>query len=246
MKPHLIALALTLIAPSTLAQTPQAQPGMRYVSFAHGTGFYVSKDGYLITNAHVVRGCTQEVHVNSGVTNTTAQVIARNDALDLALLKSVSYAPAVATLRTNDKTIKQGEPVIVMGYAGMAGAKGTYSFVKSQVVGINGPTGEPHWLQFGNAAQQGNSGGPLLDDSGHVIGVITGKTQLYRVDKRANVAPTKVGESDVAVNLFTLTAFLDHNRVRYQGAQSGLLAFSDTRLESYASNYIVQLRCQTN
>lgn len=239
-----LLLLLAVFASPALAQVPQ--PAMRYLAFSSGTGFYVSKDGYIVTNAHVVQHCTKEVAVNSGAINTTAQVIARNDSLDLALLKSVSYAPAVASLRTNAQDIRPGEPAVVMGYAVIAGAQGTYSFVKSQVIDNKGPTGEAHWLQFGNAAQRGNSGGPLLDDSGHVIGVITGKTQLFRVDNRANTTPTKVGESDVAVNLATLTAFLDSQRVRYQTSSSGMLRFSDNRLEYDAKNYIVQLRCQTN
>ncbi len=232
----------TVMASSAIAQTPQP----RYFTFSNGTGFYVSKDGYIITNAHVVKPCTQNVKVHSGATTSEAQVISRNDKLDLALLKSRDYAPDVASLRTNAMDIKQGEPVIVMGYAGAAGAGGTYSFVKSQVLDTKGPTGEAQWLQFANAAQKGNSGGPLLDASGHVIGVITGKTQLFRVDNRANVAPTKIGESDVAINLAYLTAFLDQQRVRYQAASSGMLSFSDNRLESSASNFIVQLQCQTN
>lgn len=242
--PAVLAL-IALLAPLAVhAQTPAPQQGVRYIKTSNGTGFFVSKDGYLVTNAHVIRGCIGKTQVTSGAINTQATIIARNDAMDLALLKSDAYAPAVASLRLNEKDISQGEPVIVMGYAGQAGAQGTYSFVKSQVLGTTGPTGEAHWLQFGNAAQQGNSGGPLLDSGGHVIGVITGKTQLYRVDPRANVAPTKVGESDVAVNLTALTQFLDSQRVRYQGATTGLLTFSDLRLESAASNYIVQLRCE--
>lgn len=233
-----ITLILSIMVSGAWAQ--------QYLAFSNGTGFYVTKDGYIVTNAHVVRGCTQKVQVNSSATSTEAEVIATNDALDLALLKSTTYAPDVASLRTNAVDIQTGESVVVMGYAGQAGAQGTYSFVKSQVLSNTGPLGEAEWLQFANAAQKGNSGGPLLDTSGHVIGVITGKTQLYHTDGRANVAPTKIGESDVAVNLATLTAFLDANRVRYQGASSGMVSFSDGRLESSARNFIVQLRCQTN
>lgn len=253
MRPLSALLALLLSTSPALAQqpapvqvlTPQQQ-GTRYITLSNGTGFFVSKDGYLITNAHVVRACTQKVRATNGAFNAEADVIARDDESDLALLRTNAYAPAIASLRTNNQDIKAGDPLVVMGYAGLQGAQGTYSFVKSHVIAAVGPTGQPYWLQFENAAQRGNSGGPLLDTSGHVIGVITGKTQLFRKDTRSNVAPAMISASDVAVNLPTLTAFLDRNRVRYQAASSGMLSFSDNRLEYDAKNYIVQLQCQTN
>lgn len=223
----------------------QDQGQLRYLSFANGTGFYVTKDGYIITNAHVVRNCTQDVWVQNHSTRSLAKVIARNDAVDLALLKSNEYAPAVSALRATGQPVTPGEKVIVMGYAGVAGRQGTYSFVTSQAIDTVGPTGEKQWMQFANAAQKGNSGGPLLDVNGHVIGVITGKTQLFRTSNRAGVAPTKIGESDVAVNLATLTAFLDKQGVRTQREWSGW-HLSDNRVEYDAQKFIVQLVCQTN
>ncbi len=227
--------------------TPNPPPGVRYIAISNGTGFFVTKDGYLVTNAHVIRPCSKKIYISNGsLSATEAQVVARDDKLDLAVLRANAYAPAVASLRTNNQDIAAGDNVVVMGYAGAQGAEGNYSFIKSHVIAATGPTGEAHWLQFENAAQKGNSGGPLLDASGHVIGVITGKTQLFRVDGRSGVDPTKIGESDVAVNLPALTNFLNQNRIRYQSSSSGMLSFSDNRLEYNARNYIVQLQCQTN
>ncbi len=65
------------------------------------------------------------------------------------------------------------------------------------------------------------------------------------MDERSNVAPVKVAESDVAITLDALKYFLDAQRIRYQAASSGLLQFSDNRLESDAHNFIVQLKCIT-
>jgi S1-C subfamily serine protease len=142
--------------------------------------------------------------------------------------------------------ITRGDPVVVMGYAGQNGANGAYSFVKSQVVDPVGPFNNPQQLQFADAAQRGNSGGPLLDTSGHVIGVISGKAQLFRKDSRSNVAPTMVAKADIAISLPALKAYLDQQRIRYQGASSGLLHFSDNRLETAAQQFIVQLKCPTS
>lgn len=237
----LLSLFLCCLASTAMA----GAQGTRYLSFSNGTGFYVTKDGYIVTNAHVVRACAQDVWVQNRSTRSLAKVIVRNDAIDLALLKSSEYAPAVSALRSPGQPVRPKEKVIVMGYAGAAGRQGTYSFVTSEVIDAIGPTGEKHWLQFANAAQKGNSGGPLLDVNGHVIGVITGKTQLFRTANRAGIAPTKIGESDVAVNLDTLNDFLAKQGVRPQREWSGW-RLSDNRIEYDAQNFIVQLVCQTN
>lgn len=241
--PILLIMLLLSVLLSSLAFSARAQQ-VRTTTYSNGTGFYVTKDGYIITNAHVVRECISDVAI-SGIAPSSAQVIARDDNVDLALLKARDYAPAVSYFRINEGELKAGDDLVVMGYAGQEGAAGQYSFVKSKLIDTHGPRGESHWLQFSNAAQHGNSGGPLLDTSGHVIGVISGKTELYRIDSRSNVAPVKISDSDVAITLEALKYFLDANRIRYQTASSGLLQFSDNRLETDAHNFIVQLKCIT-
>lgn len=238
---------MRILIPCLLAAIVLASPAFaatRYVTLSNGTGFFVTKDGYIVTNAHVVRQCTSLVRATGQVT-ADADIIARDDTMDLAILKARTYAPAFARLRYDSNSVAAKEPAVVMGYPGAAGASGQISFVKSHIIAPVGPGGEAHWVQFENAAQKGNSGGPLLDMSGNVMGVITGKTQTYRVPRTNNTAPVKVAESDVAVNLATLKNFLNRHRVRFQTSTSNLLFFSDNRLQYDAKNYIVQLKCVT-
>jgi len=232
-----------LILSAFLAQPAFAET--RYVMFSNGTGFFVTKDGYIITNAHVVRGCTSLVKATGALT-TDAEIIARDDEHDLALLKARNYAPAFARLRYDEASIQPKEDAIVMGYPGEEGARGHIRFVKSHIIAATGPSGERHWLQFENAAQKGNSGGPLLDMSGNVTGVITGKTQTFRISRMGNTTPQKVSEADVAVNLATLKNFLNRNRIRFQTSTSNLMFFSDNRLQQDAKNFILQLKCVTS
>lgn len=242
MPRHLISLFLCC-----LASTAIAQDNTRYVSFSNGTGFYVTKDGYIVTNAHVVKECGRNlVEVVSGATNTTAEIVSRDDATDLALLRSVSYAPAIATIRDVSAPLITGEPLIVMGYGGQAGLARQYSFVKASLVRTGGIRENPHLLEFTNAAQKGNSGGPLLDASGRVIGVIRGKTFYEEAHPRANTTPDRYAASDIAIDLNALHGFLERSTVRVRYAANNLYPASDNRIEYDARNYIVQLRCQTN
>lgn len=220
----------------------------QYLAFSNGTGFYVTKDGYIVTNAHVVRGCNNTVEVSNPTAPNTvvyANIIARDENVDLALLKSQNYAPDIAPIRADSDTLSNGEPLIVMGYGGKLGLDRQYSFVKSTLLITDDIVPNSKIITFADSAQKGNSGGPLLDNSGRVIGVIRGKTFFENKNKANNANQTTPGP-DIAISLSSLISFLENNHVRARYAREGMLSFSDGRLESSARNFIVQLRCQTN
>lgn len=205
-----------------------------------GTGFFVSNTGHVITNEHVVRGCDQ-VTLRGTVAPTAANVIATDAEHDLALLKTAFKPSRVALLRNTDKNIFVNDQVLVIGYPLNSGMTGIYKVKPSYIVGLKGPQGQPHWIQFNDALLQGNSGGPLLDASGNVLGVVVGKAKL----KRKN---TKTGkdevfhESDVAISLPVLKQFLHDNRVYFRSNMSNAY-YSLEQVEYQARQYIVNIHC---
>ena len=206
-----------------------------------GTGFFVSKYGYAITNEHVVRGCSEAMIKSSTLKPTYAEVVAVDADIDLALLKTRSIPPYMAQLRGYGSQIGKGDDVLVMGYPGDRAKTGKHKIVTSKVIDVSGPTGQNKWLQFEDAAQQGNSGGPLLDDNGNVVGVVVGKSTLYRT--LANGRQEVVQHSDLAISLPYLIDFLNKNNVYYYKAQSGSgynLAF----IENRARNFIINIQCR--
>ncbi|MCC7260566.1 MAG: trypsin-like peptidase domain-containing protein [Alphaproteobacteria bacterium] len=218
-------------------EKPQAAPAGYHV-VSSGTGFFVSNRGYVITNNHVIEGCSTAM-IRGAVNPVDAQVVAVDKENDLALLKTTVQPQRTATMRISDKSVRVGDPVMVMGYPQEHGISGVYKVMEASVVGMQGPLNEPTWIQFTSSAQQGNSGGPLLDTSGNVIGVIVGKTKLFRkVDGKQEA----VKESDVAISLPVLKKFLDKNNIFYRSNYSeSYLATS--RLENQAKDYIVNIHC---
>lgn len=213
----------------------------KMVMVQSGTGFFVSSSGHVITNNHVIQGC-KKVELQGAVPRSEAEVIAVDEQYDLALIKAKQKPRRIATIRHPDASrIRMNEPVLVMGYPMESFRTGEYKIAESKVIGLKGPTEEPHWLQFSDSAQQGNSGGPLLDSSGNVAGVVVGKSELWTNYGR-NGRPEMVSKSDVAISLKILMRFLDRHYVayRFNGSYSLMNA---SRVEELAKGYIVNVIC---
>ena len=143
-----------------------------------GSGFLVSSDGLVVTNRHVVDepGAQYEVVTSDG-TRYEAAVLARDTALDIALLKIEGGSFSYLTFGNSDE-IKVGQTVIAIGNAlgefRNTTSVGVVSGLSRNVV-AGDTSGRPEYLdsviQTDAAINLGNSGGPLLDLSGAVVGV---------------------------------------------------------------------------
>jgi len=135
---------------------------------AQGSGFFIASEGYVITNAHVMAGATAaNIITYDGETHQVSR-IGENTEMDIVLLKidTIGYQPL--SLGDSDD-VKQGEPVITIGNPyGL-------SFSVSQGIVSNihqeGPNGLDAYIQIDAALNPGNSGGPLIDKAGDVVGI---------------------------------------------------------------------------
>ena len=214
----------------------------QWVKFASGTAFYIDRAGHLITNAHVVKAC-ESIAVRTPQGEKPVTLIATDTNRDLALLQADWTPPAAAPMRWNIKDLGVGDRLYLYGFPGPAGSTGTPSFVRTAVVGMHGPTDEPELLQLASAAQQGNSGGPVLDGSGNVIAVISGRTEIYKVATTTGSKPELIGKSDIAITLAALQDFLSAHQVSYYQSASGLLAYAEPVIARNAAQFIIPIRC---
>ncbi len=217
-----------------------AFPAQAQQYYKSGTGFFISKAGHIITNEHVVKGC-DTVRIRGAVNPTQAKVIKVDADIDLALLKTSTIPPRVAPIREKGIPIRKGEKLLVIGYPEKHGQTGIYKVSHSKVKDTIGPMGSDRWVQFEDSARQGNSGGPLLDRSGNVIGVVMGKAQLTRT----NVISGRVenmGNSDLAISLPHLWNFLEGENV-YTVTMHSALQHGQGYLERMASEMIVNIHC---
>lgn len=133
-----------------------------------GTGFFVSSDGYLVTNFHVIQGGQNSIEVITYDKDTfDADIVAVDETRDLALLQIPGTYTSLELAKDNE--IQVGKKVIAIGNPlGLS-----FTVTEGIVSGINrvGPSGLAEYVQTDVPLNPGNSGGPLIDTSGKVIGI---------------------------------------------------------------------------
>ncbi len=232
---------LSLIAyPLCLMPAPAGASETR-IFLSSGTGFFITGDGYLMTSLHVVKNC-QKLTVRGAVSERNAEIVARDADHDLALLKVNVQGVDTANFSTVKEALAVGDRVIVVGYPGEAATTGITVTKEAQVVATSGPRGEGKWIQLDDVLEQGNSGGPLMDSAGNVIGIVAAKAIIYTYLKDAPEEGT-TSHSGMAVSIGTVREFLDDQRIYYREADSGVYNSTD-RLTDNAHRFLVNVRCQ--
>jgi hypothetical protein len=174
-----------------------------------GTGFAVSDEGMLVTNEHVVAGC-RLVSVRLGKRQLSGSVIATDHVSDLALVQLQERTPAFATLRRSP-AIRVGEQVVTYGFP-LSGSLATEgNLTVGYISALRGLRDDDKTIQITAPVQPGNSGGPLMDQSGHVVGVVAAKLDAMKVMRIMGDVPQNV---NFAITLDRLKRFLQANNVR--------------------------------
>lgn len=174
-----------------------------------GTGFFVSSNGNVITNNHVVDGCSE---IRIPADNTTAKLVVADQANDLALVKlEVAGKPALAFPSSDD--LKQGEEVFAFGFPLDGYLPSAGNITTGIISALAGPGNNSSLIQTTAPVQPGNSGGPLLNKKGKVVGVVVGKANAIKIAKVTGDIPQNI---NFAIAPRTVKSFLDGNRVEYQ------------------------------
>jgi len=151
---------------------PQQHSPRSGQAMALGSGFFVSDDGYVVTNNHVVdKGETMTVITDDGA-EYSAKVIGKDDKTDLALLKVDAKDRKFTYVKFADKESRVGDWVVAVGNPFGLGGTVTAGIVSARGREIGaGPYDD--FIQIDAAVNRGNSGGPAFNLNGEVIGVNT-------------------------------------------------------------------------
>ena len=200
-----------------------------------GTGFFITTDGYLLTNNHVVEGCRSLATVPD---KKPLEVIARNPKPDLALLKT-NYAPTSVAVFRIGPAPRLGDSVVAFGFPlpGLLSSAGNLS--TGILSATSGVQDDIRFIQISAPVQPGNSGGPLFDSSGHVIGVVVAKLDAIQVARATGDVPQNV---NFAVHWSEVRAFLDEQGIQYRKAPSQKkLETSD--IAANAARVAIEIEC---
>jgi serine protease Do len=155
-------------------QFPEGQPPEPPMGemMAVGSGFIIDPDGYVVTNNHVVAESEKVIVTLQDDTELTAKIVGTDPRTDLALLKVEAKEPLPYVEWGDSDAIQVGDWVMAVGNPFGLGGSVTTGIISARARDINaGPYDD--FLQTDASINRGNSGGPLFDMKGRVIGVNT-------------------------------------------------------------------------
>lgn len=144
-------------------------------STSTGSGIFISSDGYILTNNHVIEGGKSYQIIYSDGSQNDASLVGTDQYSDLAVLKVSDNVPAIATLGNSD-ALNPGETVIAIG-SPLGDFKNTVTVGVVSATGRSIDSGSGYsidgLIQTDAAINQGNSGGPLVNLAGEVVAINT-------------------------------------------------------------------------
>jgi len=219
---------------TTPASTQRDASGKRRA--ATGSGFIVASPGYVLTNKHVIEQCTE---IRSPAHKAVLRLVARDDKHDLALLEGDLTASEVARFRAASAP-RLGEPVIVAGYPLSDLLASSINVTSGTVSALAGPRNNEALFQITAPIQRGNSGGPVLDSHGEVIGVVVSKLNALRVAMVTGDVPQNV---NFAISGALARAFVESNGIELPEANPAAEIGMQLAPPEQARQFTVLIEC---
>jgi S1-C subfamily serine protease len=207
-----------------------------------GTGFFVAP-GFILTNEHVVKSCLT-ISMRGAVKPSAGHLVAVDKTHDLALIKTDAQSSRIAYFRQN-VGIKPNDKVFAIGYPLEHSNTGEYVLSDATVITHDNNTEETDNIEFTASIEKGNSGGPLIDGGGNVIGVVQAKKNYYYLSAGSNeVAPNEkpFKINGLAIGLQQVKNFLSAHNINYM-TNSSYDGFTDYQPDRQAKDYIVNVHC---
>jgi S1-C subfamily serine protease len=180
----------------------------------NGTGIVISGSGHILTNHHVISGCVGDVHGNlTGEAPVVLRTVSTDETNDLALLQASNFKDAAVIRAT---AVRSGDSVIAIGYPYRGLLSSDFTVTTGIISSLSGIINDTRYLQISAAVQPGNSGGPLLDSSGNVVGVVAAKINAIKFAKATGDIPENI---NFAIKTGAVRDFLDNSVISYQTAE---------------------------
>jgi len=176
-----------------------------------GTGFFINENT-ILTNNHVVNGCKKLDIVQVGF-KTSGELITKDEANDLAVIRTKKKGNGILKFK-DSKKVRIGESIIAIGYPLGDLLGNNIKLTTGNISSLNGLLNDFTKLQFTAPVQPGNSGGPLLNNKGAVIGVVYAKlkndiAQNVSLAIKDNVAKMFLDANDIDYNISKNTQKLE-------------------------------------
>lgn len=165
---------------------------------ASGSGFFITEDGYVITNEHVA-GDGASVRLLTATGFISVKVVKVDEANDLALLKAEGKFAALPV--ATSRSVKLGDTVAIVGFPNLNLQGFAPKFAREEIGSLSGPQSDERYFQISVPVQPGNSGAALVDEHGNVVGVVCARPI-------AKEAPLRIGALPQNMNYAVKSSFL--------------------------------------
>ena len=222
------------------AAAPKQNEPKSQQSASSGSGFIVNRSGQILSNNHVVKGCSKIFITTRSGQVSPAKIVAQTEADDLAILQSdvTTIEPAKFKFTPAPRI---GEGIIVFGFPQLGLLASSGNVTNGIITGAVGFKDDARHVQISAPVQNGNSGGPLLDLGGNVVGVIVAKFGLNAAILLEDI-PQNVG---FAIKGAVVRSFLDINGISYSNSEAGpSLSIAD--VADRARGFSVAILCERN
>ncbi|HEV2504788.1 MAG TPA: trypsin-like peptidase domain-containing protein [Mesorhizobium sp.] len=201
-----------------------------------GTGFAVTKDGWLLTNAHVIDGC-ERIEANGKTISTDPRVDSIND---LALIKLQLSEPARPFVFRQSPT-RLGEDIVAIGYPLMGLLSDSIKVTTGNVNSLAGLRNDTRYIQISTPIQPGNSGGPIIDRDGYLLGITTATFSKKTADELGITAQN----INFALKASVADLFLQSQNIVGESANkpADQPALSTADLTAKMATSVFQIRC---
>ncbi len=213
--------------------------GREFRTASTGTGFVVA-DQRVLTNQHVIDGCARLVVRTAENQNLTATVAGQDSERDLAVLTVRGNPGPVLTFRDNPP-IRRGDGVVTYGFPLSGLLSSGPTLTTGEISALAGLRDNQANYQISAPVQQGNSGGPLFDLTGNVVGVVVSKLAAMRIAQQTGDIPQNV---NFAVKGTEAIEFLRRNNVQPRLAPSAGADKRASEVGEIAHPSTVFIQCQ--
>lgn len=203
---------------------------------ASGTGFFVNARGVIVTNAHVIDRC-------EGITVRSfgrANIVAADKSLDLAAIRLERAGTRPFAQFKKGKPSRLGQDIVVFGFPLSNDLSSSGNLTTGNISALAGIGNNSTRYQISAPIQPGNSGGPMFDRSGAVVGVVVSSLNEMRTLSRTGAIPQNV---NFAVKGAFVKSFLNAHRIEYSESAGGK-SMDTSEVAEQAQDVSVHIICR--
>lgn len=225
---------------SAQARPSSAPPVAENSQRMSGTGVIINKTGHVLTNFHVVDACKKILVFGTDRRERSAQRLGVDKRNDLALLQTEVAGPDAPALLRVGHAVRSGENVMAVGYplTGILSSEANVSFgYVSATAGIGDDTSV---FQLSAPIHKGNSGGPILDSTGLLVGLVTSKLNPVTTARVSGDIPQNIA---FGIKSEVVQLFLGTQNVSFGSGPTKLPRLDNPELAALAKKMVVQVIC---